>query len=264
MMTTKTIAQLFDLSGQGAIVTGAAMGIGQAIALRLAEAGAGVVVADINLEAAAETAAQIKAKGGRAVAVQADAASPADAYRVAQAAIDNFGRLDILVNNAGIFPFAPAVSLTEEMWDKVIDVNLKGVVFYSQAAVRKMMEAERSGKIINIASIDGLHPGIGLVHYDASKAGVIMATRSLALEFGQYKIAVNAVAPGAINTPGVAAASVGSVATSEVLKSFMARIPLGRMGEPDDIARAVLFLASDAASYVTGTVVVVDGGYLLS
>jgi 2-deoxy-D-gluconate 3-dehydrogenase len=240
------------------------VGIGQAIALRLAQAGAGVVVADINLEAATQTADQIKALGGQAIAIKADASSTADAHKVVQAALDNFGRLDILVNNAGIFPLSPAMTLTEELWDKVIDVNLKGVVFYSQAAARKMIETERAGKIINIASIDALHPTGNLVHYDASKGGVVMATKALALELGQYKIAVNAIAPGGINTPGAAAGTGGAVVASEMIQRFMSRIPLGRMGEPDDIAGAVLFLASDAASYITGTLLVVDGGFLLS
>lgn len=263
-MTTRTIAQLFDLTSKGAIVTGAAMGIGQAIALRLAEAGAGVVVADINLEAAIETAEQIKAKGGQAIAIKADAGSVADAKKVVQAAMDNFGRLDILVNNAGIFPFSLALTLSEELWDKVIDVNLKGVVFYAQAAARKMIETEQAGKIVNIASIDALHPSGNLVHYDASKGGVVMATKSLALEFSQYKIAVNAIAPGGITTPGAAAGTGGAAVTSEMMQRFMARIPMGRMGAPDDIAGAVLFLVSEAASYITGTLLVVDGGYLLS
>jgi 2-dehydro-3-deoxy-D-gluconate 5-dehydrogenase len=263
-MAARTISELFDLRGKGAIVTGAAMGIGRGIALRLAEAGAGVVVADINLEAAQETVSQVKAADGQAVAVEADAASLADAEKVVQTALAHFGRLDILVNNAGIFPFAPALQLTEALWDKVIDINLKGVVFYSQAAARQMVAAKQGGRIINIASIDALHPTGNLVHYDASKGGVVMATKALALEFGQYGITVNAIAPGAINTPGAGAGSAGVEVDPEMLKPFLARIPLGRMGVPDDIATSTLFLASEAADYMTGTLLVVDGGYLLS
>lgn len=263
-MATRTISQLFELNRKGAIVTGAGMGIGRGIALRLAEAGAGVIVADINLEAANETVRQIIAKDGIAVAIEADVASPADAEKVVQAAYERFGRLDILVNNAGIFPFSPALQTTEALWDKVIDINLKGVFFYSQAAARKMVEARQGGRIVNIASIDALHPSGNLVHYDASKGGVVMATKSLALELGQYGITVNAVAPGGINTPGASAGVAGTDVNQEMMKSFMARIPLGRMGEPDDIARAALFLASPAADYITGTLLVVDGGYLLS
>lgn len=263
-MATRTIAQLFDLRGKGAIVTGAGMGIGRGIALKLAEAGAGVIVADLNMDAANETVRQILANDGVAVAVQADAASPADAEKVVGLALERLGRVDILVNNAGIFPFSPALQTTEALWDKVIDVNLKGVFFYSQAAARKMVEAQQGGRIVNIASIDALHPTGNLVHYDASKGGVVMATKALAKEFGQYGITVNAIAPGSINTPGASAGTAGVEIDPELIKSFMVRIPLGRMGEPDDIANAVLFLASGAANYVTGDLLVVDGGYLLS
>lgn len=263
-MTNMPITQLFDLTGKGAIVTGAGMGIGQGIALRLAEAGASVLVVDINPEAAAETVRQILAKDGIAFAIQADAAKPADAERVALEAVNRFGRLDILVNNAGIFPFSPALQTTEALWDKVLDVNLKGVFFYTQAAAKRMVAAGQGGRIVNIASIDALHPTGNLVHYDASKGGVVMATKSLALEFGQYGITVNAIAPGAINTPGASAGTAGVEVTEELLKSFLVRIPLGRQGVPDDIAKAALFLSSEAAAYITGSLLVVDGGYLLS
>lgn len=263
-MASVPISQLFDLKGKGAIVTGAGMGIGQAIALRLAEAGASVLVVDIKPEAAAETVRQIQARDGIAFAVTADAASPADAERVAQEAVSRFGRLDILVNNAGIFPFSPALQTTEALWDKVLDVNLKGVFFYTQAAAKRMVAAGQGGRIVNIASIDALHPTGNLVHYDASKGGVVMTTKALALEFGQYGITVNAIAPGAINTPGASASSAGVEISEDVLKQFLVRIPLGRQGAPDDIARAALFLASEASAYVTGSLLVVDGGYLLS
>ena len=263
-MATVTISQLFDLKGKGAIVTGAGMGIGQGIALRLAEAGASVLVADIKPEAAAETVRLIQAQDGFAYAVQADAASPADAERVAQEAVDKFGRLDILVNNAGIYPMMPALEVTEALWDKVLDVNLKGVFFYTQAAAKRMVAAGQGGRIVNIASIDALHPTGNLVHYDASKGGVVMVTRALALEFGKYGITVNAIAPGTINTPGTSAGTEVSELTEEFLKSLLVRIPLGRQGVPDDIAKAVLFMASEAAAYVTGNLLVVDGGYLLS
>jgi 2-deoxy-D-gluconate 3-dehydrogenase len=264
IMTTMPISQLFDLKGKGAIVTGAGMGIGQGIAFRLAEAGASVLVVDIKPEAAAETVRQIQAKDGIAFAVQADAASVADAERVAQEAVSRFGRLDILVNNAGIFPFSPALQTTEALWDKVLDVNLKGVFFYTQAAAKRMVAAGQGGRIVNIASIDALHPTGNLVHYDASKGGVVMATKSLALEFGQYGITVNAIAPGAINTPGASAGTAGVQISDEIMKSFLVRIPLGRQGVPDDIAKATLFMASEASAYVTGSLLVVDGGYLLS
>lgn len=268
-MTNSNIAQLFDLKGKSAIVTGGAMGIGQAIALRLAEAGAAITIADVNLNAANATIEQIKAQGGKAQAVHADTASVADAKRVVEMTLTAFGSIDILVNNAGIFPFSPATQTTEELWDKVLDVNLKGAFFYSQAVAQKMIAAGHGGKIIMIASIDSLHPTGNLAHYDASKGGMLMLMKSLAVEFGRYHINVNAIAPGGIQTPGgeSQAATIlkaTGMTPEQMVKGFVSRIPLGRMGAPDDIAKAVLFLASAAADYMTGSLMVVDGGYLLS
>lgn len=269
-MTSQATAQIFDLSGKVALVTGGALGIGQGIALRLAEAGAAVTITDINLDAANQTVAMITEHGGKALALKADAASPEDAKRAVATTVQKFGRLDILVNNAGIFPSSPALQITENLWDKVIDINLKGTFFYAQAAAEQMVKAGNGGKIVNIASIDAIHPTGNLAHYDSSKGGVVMLTKSLALEFGKYQIMVNAIAPGAIMTPG-AQASGGSAlqgldaeALKKLMEGFTARIPLGRQGKPDDIAKAALFLATGASDYVTGTVLVVDGGYLLS
>lgn len=268
-MTNPSVAKFFDLKGKSAIVTGGALGIGQAIALRLAEAGATITISDVNLDAANATVEQIRAQGGKSQAVLADAASVADAKRVVEMTLAVFGSIDILVNNAGIFPFSPATQTTEDQWDQVLGVNLKGAFFYSQAAAQKMIEAGRSGKIIMIASIDALRPTGNLAHYDASKAGMLMLTKSLALEFGRHKINVNAIAPGGIQTPGVqsqaaAITKATGMSPEQMSKSFVSRIPLGRMGEPDDIAKVVLFLASAAADYMTGSLLVVDGGYLLS
>jgi 2-deoxy-D-gluconate 3-dehydrogenase len=267
-MAYKTIPQLFDLSGKGAVVTGGAKGIGQASAMRLAEAGAAVIITDIDMEAASQTVKQIKDKGGKARAVKADASSSADANRVVAATIEAFGHIDILVNNAGIFPLLPALNTSEEVWDKVLDVNLKGAFLYSQAAAREMIKAGRGGKIINIASTASLHPNPGASHYASSKGGLMMLTKSLALEWAGQGILVNAIAPGGIPTPGIqeqlkilAAAGI----KEEAVKALrMARQPLGRMGDPDDIAKTVLFLASAAADYITGSMILVDGGYLLS
>lgn len=254
----QSIAQLFDLTGKVAIVTGGAMGIGQGIAFRLAEAGAAVMIADVKLEAAEDTASQIRVEGGKAKAIKADASSVADAKRTVQETVRAFGRLDILVNNAGVYPFAPALEVTEALWDKVVDINLKGLFFYTQAAAQEMVNEDHAGKIINIASIDALHPTGNLVHYDASKGGVVMVTKALALEFGPRNISVNAIAPGGIQTPGASSPST----SDEMIQAFAARIPMRRMGVPDDIAKVVLFLASSASDYMTGSVVVVDGGFL--
>ena len=263
-MTTKSIAQLFDLTGKGAIVTGGATGIGQGIAFRLAEAGAQVMIADLNLEAARQCAEQIKAKGGKAQAIRADTRILADATKVVQATVDAFGSLDILVNNAGVYPRASVMDVSEEMWDMVIDVNLKGVFFYSQAAAKQMAKAGRGGRIINLASIEAFMCSEKLAPYNASKGGVVQLTKALAKDLAPHRILVNAVAPGAILSPGVKA----SIAQSgESIKASANRVQasqfLGRFGEPDDIARVVLFLASPAADFMTGSVVVVDAGYLL-
>ena len=172
-----------------------------------------------------------------------------------------------IVGYAGVFPVAPALDLTESSWDRVLDINLKGAFFMTQCVAGQMLRQGDGGSVVNIASIDGLHPSGHLVHYDASKGGMIMMTRSLALELGGRRIRVNAVAPGAIQTPGADAAMSAMAApgsTAQLKSQFTSRIPLGRMGDPDDIAKAVLFLASRAADYVTGSTLVVDGGYLLS
>ena len=264
----QTITELFDLTGKGAIVTGGAMGIGQAIAYRLSEAGASVTIADLDLEAARETAEEIKTRGGTAQAIEADARSAEDAAKVAQETVDKFGSLEVLVNNAGIYPLLPVMRVEEELWDQVIDINLKGSFLYAKAAAEVMIQAGEGGKIINLASVDGLHPNGNATHYNASKGGVIMLTKALALELAPHRIRVNTVAPGSIETPGVqtwAAKAIANGLTREELgKSFYGRIPLGRQGKPDDIARAVLFLACDASDYMTGSLMLVDGGYLLS
>jgi len=268
-MTTQTIAELYDLSGKGAVVTGGAMGIGKGIAFRLAEAGASVMIADINLEAAKQTVEEIESRGARAQAVYADVRSAADAKKVAKAMVEAFGSLDILVNNAGIYPLMPLMQVTEELWDKVLDVNLKGSFLYAQAAAEEMIKVGRGGRIINIASIDAMKPQNMGIHYNASKGGVVMLTKALALELAPHRILVNTVAPGGIMTPGIDAANKGySQATGiepEILmQGFVQRVPLQHRGEPDDIAKVVLFLASAAADYVTGSLLLVDGGYLLS
>ena len=268
-MALSTISELFDLTGKGAIVTGGGRGIGQAASFRLAEAGAAVMVADIDTDSAGKTSEQIVARGGKALHIRADAKSTADAERVVDYTIEAFGSIDILVNNAGIFPYAPCLEVTEDIWNDVIDINLKGLFFYSQAAARAMDRAGKGGKIINLASIDSIKPTGMLVHYDASKGGVLMITKAMAKELAPMKILVNAVAPGSIATPGVkdgmaAFGKVLGMTPEQIDAGFLQRVPLGRMGEPDDIAKVILFFASAAADYITGEVIVIDGGYLLT
>ncbi|MBM4463493.1 MAG: SDR family oxidoreductase [Chloroflexi bacterium] len=270
-MTTPTIAKLFDLSGKGAMVIGGSKGIGQAISLRLAEAGAGVTVTGRDVEAMQDTVEQIRALGGEVQAVRADASDLADVNRVIKAQIETFGRLDILIYNAGIFPIAPSLEMTEEQWDVVHNTNLKSAFFYSQAAAREMIRAGHGGKIVHIASVDALRPSGQMVHYGASKGGVISLTKALALEFGPHGIMVNAVAPyGIIGTPGGtkmqadAGVPTDDKDLAELMSKFLERFPLRRTGEPDDIARVVLFLATPASDYLTGSLIVADGGNLLT
>jgi len=271
-MTSRTISQLFDLKGKIALVTGGAMGIGKGIVDRLSEAGANVVIADINTEQGQQAARELSNSNRKVVFFTTDLRKMDDIENAVNYTIKTFGEIDILVNNAGIFPFMPAFNMTEELWDKVLDINLKSSFFFAQKAAQKMMDKGNGGKIINIASIDAFHPSGNLTSYDSSKGGVVMMTRSLALEWGKHGIIVNAIAPGGIQTPGAAASSMAMMQSSGLKaedfeamgKAFTARIPLGRQGEADDIAGVALFLASDAARYITGQTIVVDGGYLLS
>lgn len=261
----KSIQEIFSLKGQVAIVTGGGKGIGQAIALRLAEAGAHIAIADMDQKAATETQLMIENAGGRAAVILDDASTIEDVDLVIKSAVDTFGRLDILVNNAGIFRFQPFIDLTPEMWNATIDTNLKGAAFLAKAAARQMISQGSGGRIINITSIDGYHPTGNLSHYDASKGGLEMLTKSMARELAQYDILVNSIAPGGITTPGVA--DMMGVKDNDTMKAviegFLATLPLRRMGEPEEIANMALFLASPAGSYCVGSSFIVDGGALI-
>jgi 2-deoxy-D-gluconate 3-dehydrogenase len=262
----KPLAELINLSGKAAIVTGGAKGIGQGIAARLAEAGAKVLIADIDSEGAHRTAEEMTGKGWAVSAYGLDVSNEEQVAAMIAHCRDNLGSVDILVNNAGIYPPAPVAQMTQEQFEKVMHVNLRSV-FLTTKHGAEVMKGQGGGRIINITSIDALHPSmVGLAHYDASKHGEWGFTKNSALELAEHKIWVNAIAPGGIATPGVANMSQGASAEqmSESTKAFMAKIPMHRMGEPDEIGKVALFLASNLSSYMTGEQIVVDGGALLS
>ncbi|MDY6918088.1 MAG: SDR family oxidoreductase [Chloroflexota bacterium] len=258
---------LISLTGRGAIVTGAAVGIGFAISYRLAEAGASVAVVDQDGEGAERASDELRRLGYQAHHVACDVSREDDVEDMVRSAAGLLGHIDILVNNAGVYPRAPLGATSGDDFEQVLAVNLKGTFLCGREASRHMIEARRGGCIINIASIDAVHPSSkGLTAYDASKGGVLSLTKSMALELGQHDIRVNAIAPGGVLTESMLSHVTGSETAQgrSELKKFMARMALGRMGEADDVGRAALFLASDLASYMTGSLVVVDGGYLIS
>ncbi len=246
-----------DLKNKVAIVTGSRRGIGKEIALALAKAGANVVVSDINLDDCNKVVEEIKAIGKKGLAVKADVSNPEDLSQMINLTTEKFGKVDILVNNAGIYMQKSLTDLTEQDFDRVLDINLKGVFLCSKAAVPEMIK-QGKGKIINITSIAGQVGFANSSAYCASKGAIINMTRELALELAQYKINVNAIGPGVIETD----------MTKELLKdkatreTLLANIPLSRIGKPEDIANAALFLASDNSDYITGITLFVDGGWI--
>jgi NAD(P)-dependent dehydrogenase (short-subunit alcohol dehydrogenase family) len=249
-----------DLKGKVAIITGARRGMGRSHALTLAKAGAKVVVADISLEDCQKVVEEIKKSGGQALAVKCDVTKKTEIDEMVKKAIEQWGKVDILVNNAGICQFKPFLEITEEEWDRTIDINLKGYFLCAQAAAREMVK-QKSGAIVNIASIAMGQVGVGfptLAHYCASKGGIVAMTETLALELAPFNIRVNAIAPGAIDTPMVESTK----ADPKTMEGTLARIPLHRMGKSEEVSNLVLFLASDASSYMTGSTVVIDGGWL--
>lgn len=263
-MSAQSIADLVDLRGKVAIVTGAASGIGRACAVRLSQAGAHVMTADTNLNGITETAEIIVRGGGQSETSKTDIGYKEQTDTLVNRTVSELGRLDILVNAAGIFPPAFALDINEQSWDSVLATNLRGLFFLSQAAAKHMVGVKRGGSIVNIASMDAYLPTIGLAHYDASKAGVVGLTQALAKEWGAHGIRVNAVAPGNIYTPGAVAAAEKLLPMFGVTwEAFKPRSVLNRWGQPDDMARAVLFLSSPLSSFVTGFTLLADGGALL-
>jgi 3-oxoacyl-[acyl-carrier protein] reductase len=241
------------LKGKVALVTGGAQGIGKAIALLLARNGADIVVSDINVEKAEETVKEIESIGSKAMAIKANVASLSDVEQMVEVILKNFGKIDILINNAGITRDKLILRMTEEDWDAVLNVNLKGTFNCTKTVVRHMAK-QRSGKIVSIASVVGEMGNASQANYSASKAGVIGLTKTIAREFAQRGINVNAIAPGYIETP------MTEVLPEKVKEELKKLIPMERLGKPEDVAAAVLFLVSEESNYITGHVLKVNGG----
>ncbi|MEM4176130.1 MAG: SDR family NAD(P)-dependent oxidoreductase [Nitrososphaeria archaeon] len=245
-----------ELRDKVVIVTGAGQGIGREIALSFAKNGAKTVLIDIS-ETIFEVLKEIESIGAQGIAIKCDVSNSSETEKAVNKAIEKFGKIDILVNNAGIYPFKQFKDMSEEEWDRVLNVNLKGVFNFTRAALPKMIE-QRRGKIINIASIAGAIVGFSnLAHYSASKAGIVGFTRALALEVAQYGINVNAISPGPILTPGIKGMR------EENFEQIRRSIPLGRWGRPEDVANLALFLASEKSDFITGQNIVIDGGYTI-
>lgn len=264
----KDLSTLYDLAGRKAVITGAARGIGKAVAHLLAAAGASVLVADILEKGAQECAAEIRRDDGKAVACAVDVSQEQAVKQMYDIAQQHFGTVDILVHGAAIFPKHPLLDISVDQWDRIQAVNLRGSMLVMREAIRRMREGGTGGAIVNISSISGEREVVfHNAAYGASKAGTTNLTRAAALEFGGDHIRVNAVLPGGTATEGAREATEAMKESGMELKGPMtqqARVPLGTMGTPDDIAAACLFLVSPAARYITGQCLAVDGGFLVS
>jgi 3-oxoacyl-[acyl-carrier protein] reductase len=253
-------ATMWKLDGKVALVTGARRGIGRAVALGLARAGADVAVSDVSQEDCERVAEEIRGLGRRALAIRCDVSRKAEVEEMVRRTVSGLGRLDILINNAGIARFKPFFELSEEEWDETLAINLKGQFLCAQAAAREMVK-RGWGRIVNVSSIASGQTGIGvasLAHYTASKGGVAALTEALAVELGPQGISVNAIAPGPIDTPMI------DPLRGEGLDAFVARIPKHRVGRSEEVGHLAVFLSSEEADYVNGALIPIDGGLLAS
>jgi NAD(P)-dependent dehydrogenase (short-subunit alcohol dehydrogenase family) len=250
-------SDLLDFSGQVVLVTGGSRGIGSGIALRFAQAGADVALNYLSSEANAQAIAeQIRSLGRQVLVLQGDVRSRSDVERVLDGCLSHWARLDVLVNNAGVDPLASILEMTDAQWDEVIETDLRGVFLCTQIAAAAMIRQGTPGAVVNIASIEAENPAPSHGHYDAAKAGVVMLTRNAARELGRHGIRVNCVSPGLIDSGSLEAE------WPDGLARYLAAAPLGRVGSPQDVADACLFLASPAARWITGANLIVDGGVL--
>lgn len=253
---------MFDLKNKVALITGGRRGMGEAYAIAFASQGAKVIVTDIDESECSLVVEKITSAGGEALGLKMDVLKKSEIDDAFDEVIEKFGRLDILVNNAGIFSPKPALELSEEEWDKTINVNLKGQFLCAQRAAKEMAK-NKWGRIINVASVASGQVGVGIAggaHYTASKGGVIGMSESLAIELAPLGINVNVIAPGAIDTPMISESQI----PKEAMDAMIAQVPLKRVGKPEEVAAMGVFLASDEASYVTGATFYVDGGWLAS
>ena len=249
-----------DLENKVAIITGARRGMGRTHALALSKAEAKVVVSDISLEDCEKVVDEIEKAGGEALAIKCDISNKKEVDEMVEKTIAKWGKIDILVNNAGIAQFVPFLEMSEQDWDKTLDINLKGYFLCAQACAKEMSK-QKSGVIVNIASVAMGQQGVGfpnIVHYCASKGGIAGMTEAMALELAPHNIRVNTISPGMIETP-----MIDSIKSDpKAMQGLLARVPMRRVGKPEEVSNLVLFLASDASSYMTGSVVVIDGGWL--
>ena len=248
-----------NLEGKVAIVTGGAQGIGKGIVERYVKENAKVAIFDIDKDMLEATEAEMKSMGGDVMTFTVDVLSKEQIFNALNAVADKWGHIDILVNDAGICPWADFLEIPEEDWDKVMGINLKGYFLMSQAVGRIMSKQKDGGSIIHMSSVNGLAAEAQIAHYNVSKGGINMLTMSMALELAKYNIRVNAICPGFIDTR----LNRSDIENEEWLKEYLKTIPMGRVGKPSDIASAAFFLASDDSAYITGHLLVVDGGQII-